>query len=97
MATGPPESFKRSGLFVVRSWLIGCQVLPKSVDLKTTLPLSSTVFLSCGDWMIGEFQLKRYFMEPAAPPSSNGCGLTSCCSRVRKLVRTMLPPCDSER
>jgi hypothetical protein len=94
--TGPPASFCFSGSLVVRSGLITDQVVPKSVDLKTTFPPTYTVSGSWVEGMIGVFQLKRYLSSLAGPPSlRRACGLMFSCTPVAKFVRTRLPPCDS--
>src|SRR3954469_18741616 len=49
------------GSWRVRSGEIGCQFLPASVLLSSTLPPSYSVLGSCGETMIGVVQLKRYF------------------------------------
>src|ERR1041384_5448386 len=84
-AIGPPASLSFSGSFVVRSGLICSHVLPKSGDLKTTLPAKNTVVLSCAEKTIGAFQLKRnLFVDAGPPPLPRPHGLIDCCSRVRK-------------
>src|SRR5262245_66542354 len=42
--TGPPVGFSVSGSALVRSGLIGCQLWPSLVDLKTILPPRYSVF-----------------------------------------------------
>src|SRR5579875_2300181 len=57
--TGPPATGWCSLMSRVRSFEIGCQLAPPSVDLKITLAPMYTVFGSVGDTATGEDQLKR--------------------------------------
>src|SRR5574337_218289 len=59
--TGPPATGWCSLMSRVRSFEIGCQLAPPSVDLNTTLPPMYTVSGSVADTAIGAAQLKRYW------------------------------------
>ena len=56
---GPPEGFCFDLSFLVRSGLIGVQLCPWSVDLKTISPAVYKTLGSCGEITIGYVQAKR--------------------------------------
>src|SRR3990172_10850654 len=74
----------------VRWALIGTNDRPRSVDLKTRLAATKSVFASCGEKTIGVSQFQRYDSL-----SASGCGRIEIVSPVIRSTRTMLPFCDS--
>src|SRR5690348_2042516 len=95
-STGPPLDACLLLSFRVRSGLTGFQVLPASVDLKSTLPPRYKVFGSVGATAMGEVQLKRYFSSDGGR-SSTPCkyGRMKSLIPVRASRRWMEPFCES--
>src|SRR5580704_13911566 len=86
---GPPEGFCLDLSLRVRSGLMGVQLWPPLVDLKSISAAEYIVFGSCGETSKGEVQLKRCksFSAPLPETSSGVTEMSTTCSlRLSKRV-----------
>src|ERR1700752_4104909 len=88
----PPELPMRVLSLRVRSGLMGCQLFPPSVVTSTYWLPTYTLLWSCGEMVMGNSQLKRYFTSAAvAPETSTGHTSTSRHWRFRSSNRVTAP------
>src|SRR5215470_14429132 len=91
----PPDGFCLDLSLRVRSELIGVQLCPPFVDLKSISPAQYSVLGSCGEINSGEVQLKRCvsFSAPFPETSSGHTETSTACSvRLSKRVTMASAP-----
>src|SRR5690348_2119660 len=94
--TGPPAIGWCALRLRVRSFEIGCQFAPPSVDLNRTLPPMYTVLGSVAETAIGELQLKRYFnCEIGVSPMLVMTGRMNLRVQFFMSMREVKPVCDA--
>src|SRR5690348_17767270 len=94
--TGPLATGWCSLMLRVRSFEIGCQFAPPSVDLNTTLAPRYTVFGSLADTAMGAAQLKRYCScEIGVSPMLVITGRMNLRVQFFMSMREVKPVCDA--